>query len=68
MSSTAATHGDAVRVLSSVFIIVQNDTRNRVSNELVAEKNVLNSYFLSKVLFPSLYFLRTFTFWIKLAC
>ena len=29
MSSATATHGDAVRVLSSVFIIVQRDTGNR---------------------------------------
>ena len=37
-----ATHGDAIRVLSSVFIIGQNDTRNRVIlfNELVAEKSL----------------------------
>ena len=29
MSSTTATHGDALRVPSSVFIILQSDTRNR---------------------------------------
>ena len=28
MTSTNATHSDAVRVLSSVFIIAQSDTRN----------------------------------------
>ena len=28
MSPTTAIHGDAVRVLSSVFIIGQSDTRN----------------------------------------
>ena len=30
VSSTTATHGDAVRVLFSVLIFVQSDTRNRV--------------------------------------
>ena len=30
VSSTTATHGDAVRVLSSVFIILQNDIRNSI--------------------------------------
>ena len=30
VSSTTATHGGAVRVLSSVLIFVQSDTRNRV--------------------------------------
>ena len=29
MSLTTATHGDAMRVVSSVFIIAQIDTRNR---------------------------------------
>ena len=29
MSSATATHGDAVRVLSSVFDIAQSNTRNR---------------------------------------
>ena len=29
MSLTTATHGDAMRVVSSVFIIAQTDTRNR---------------------------------------
>ena len=28
MSSTTANHGDAVRVLCSVFIIAQSDTKN----------------------------------------
>ena len=28
MSSTTATHGDAVRVFSSVFVIAQSDTKN----------------------------------------
>ena len=43
MSLKTATHGDAVRVLSSVFIIGQSDTRNRD----------YKSYFLSEVPFPS---------------
>ena len=30
VSSTTAAPGDAVRVLSSVFIILQNDTRNSI--------------------------------------
>ena len=30
VSSTTATHGGAVRVLSSVLIFVQSDTRSRV--------------------------------------
>ena len=37
MTSTTATHSDALRVLSSVFIIGQSDTRNRVFNRLVTD-------------------------------
>ena len=32
-----ATHGDVVRVLSSVFNTAQSNTRNRVFNEFVTE-------------------------------
>ena len=53
MSSTTATYGDVARVLSSVFIFVQIDTRNRVFDWLVAEKKSYAAAFLSKVLFPS---------------
>ena len=68
MCSTTASHSDPVRFLSSVFIIVQSDTRNREYLISCLLKKVLNSYFLSKVLFPSRYFLRAFTFWKELAC
>ena len=57
MSSATATHRDA-----SVFIVAQNDTRNREYLISWFRKKVLNSHYSSKVLFTSLYFLRTFTF------
>ena len=68
MSSITPTHDDAVKVLSSVCIVVQDDTKNREHLISWLQKKVLNSYFLSKVLFPRFYFLRTFTFRKELAC
>ena len=66
MSSTTATHSDVVRLLSSVSVIAQSDSRNREYLISWLQKKVLNSYFLSEVLFPS--FLGYFLVWKELAC
>ena len=44
MSSITATHGDAVRVLSSVFVIIHSDARNREYLISWLLKKVLNGY------------------------
>ena len=50
MSLTAATHGDALRVFPSVFIIAQSDTISRLQ-KISMEQLLFN---LSKILFLSL--------------
>ena len=55
MSSTIATHGVMFWVLSSIIIIAQSDT---IKIEYVigwSKKISLSNYFLSEVIFPSLY-------------
>ena len=56
VSSTTATHGDAVTVLSSVFITAQNDARNIVYLISWLQKVSLEQLLFdqAKVLFPIL--------------
>ena len=67
MSSTTTAHGDALRVLFSVFITAESDSRN-IECLPGYRKLVQNNCSLSKVLFRSLYFLRTYTFFKELVC
>ena len=71
MSSTTATHGDAVRVFSSVFAIAQSDTKNTeyLISWLQVTKNKSETVtFWVKYFFRAFSFLRIFTVWKELVC
>ena len=53
MNPATATHSDAMRVFSSVFVIAQRYTRDKEYLISWLQKQAWNSYFLSDVLFPS---------------
>ena len=63
MSLTTATHGDAMRVVSSVFIIAQIDTRNREYLIRRLQKKVLKQILFDQgtlsdsLVFKEIYFL-----------
>ena len=63
MSLTTATHGDAMRVVSSVFIIAQIDTRNREYLIRRLQKKILQQILFDQgtlsdsLVFKEIYFL-----------
>ena len=63
MSLTTATHGDAMRVVSSVFIIAQIDTRNREYLIRQLQKKILKQILFDQgtlsdsLVFKEIYFL-----------
>ena len=63
MSLTTATHGDAMRVVSSVFIIAQIDTRNREYLIRRLQKKILKQILFDQgtlsdsLVFKEIYFL-----------
>ena len=63
MSLTTATHGDAMRVVSSVFIITQIDTRNREYLIRQLQKKILKQILFDQgtlsdsLVFKEIYFL-----------
>ena len=56
MSSTTTAHGDALRVLFSVFIIAESDSRNIECLQKMVTETITNGYWLQKISLEQLLF------------